>query len=217
MEGLKMSKSLGNVIRPADLIARFSVDSTRYVLLAQAPYGTDFSFSEESLLRRHNADLANDLGNLVQRSLSMLVRYRDGIVPEPTQSGDSPGTFVGARERIAAAFEVLDFRGVLAAIWERVGALNLLVEQSKPWELNKRGDSKALDAVLYELCEGLRWIGAFVYPFMPSTGAKIWSALGQSGVPGAQWERSLAWGGLAGGTRCSVPPPLFPKVDEPEP
>ena len=213
MEGLKMSKSIGNVIRPAELIERFSVDSARYVLFAQAPYGADFSFSEESLLRRHNADLANDLGNLVQRSLSMLARYREGIAPEPTPESDRSHAFHAARERVAAGFETLDFRGALAAIWERVGAMNLLVEQSKPWELSKRGDSKGLDAVLYDLCEGLRWVGAFVYPFMPATGEKIWKALGQGGVPGAPWERSLRWGGLAAGTRCAIPPALFPKVE----
>ncbi|HXW75949.1 MAG TPA: methionine--tRNA ligase, partial [Candidatus Eremiobacteraceae bacterium] len=114
MEGAKISKSVGNVVRPADLIARFSVDSTRYVLFAQAPYGSDFGFSEEALLRRHNADLANDLGNLVQRSLSMLARYRDGVVPA-VASGDQAGAFDAAREAVIASLDRLDFRGALAA------------------------------------------------------------------------------------------------------
>jgi methionyl-tRNA synthetase len=213
MEGVKMSKSLGNVIRPADLIERFSVDSTRYVLFAQAPYGTDFSFSEESLLRRHNAELANDLGNLVQRSLSMLARYREGVVPPPAMESAHAAPFERARVKTAAALEALDFREALAVIWERVGAMNLHVEQTKPWELNKRGDAAALDAALYELCEGLRFIGALVYPFMPATGATIWRSLGQSGTPGAMWEKTLRWGGLSGGTRTAVPPALFPRVE----
>jgi len=213
MEGRKMSKSLGNVIRPAELIERFSVDSTRYVLFAQAPYGTDFSFSEESLLRRHNADLANDLGNLVQRSLSMLARYRDGSVPPAASNSGIGERFGAARDAVMKAFDSLDYRGALTAIWERVGALNLLVEQSKPWELSKRGDAAALDGVLYDLCEGLRWIAAFVYPFMPSTGEAIWQSLGQSGTPGKTWETTLRWGALASGTQTALPPPLFPKVE----
>lgn len=213
MEGVKMSKSLGNVIRPADLIERFSVDTTRYVLFAQAPYGTDFSFSEETMRRRHNADLANDLGNLVQRSLSMLARFRGGVVPQPTAPGTQATAFAAARDAAAAALDKLDFRGALTAIWERVGALNLYVEQSKPWELNKRGDDAGLDAVLYDLCEGLRWIAALVYPFMPQTGERIWQALGQNGIPGKPWDQTLLWGLLVRGTHTAVPPALFPKVE----
>jgi len=212
MEGAKMSKSLGNVIRPADLIGRFSVDALRYVLFAQAQYGTDFSFSEEGMLRRYNAELANDLGNLVQRTLSMLARYRGGVVPAPPR-GQHAADYDAARAKVASALDALDFRVALAAIWERIGALNLFVEQSKPWELDKRGDASALDAVLYDLCEGIRWLGALVYPFMPSTGEKIWAALGQTGVPGRTWETTLRWGGLASGTKTAQPPALFPRVE----
>ncbi len=211
MEGQKISKSLGNVVRPADLTERFGVDGVRYALFAQAPFGVDFSFSEESLTRRYNADLANDLGNLVQRVLAMLGRYRKGVVPAATSGDELNVAFAGTVQRVRAALDDLDFRGALAAIWERVGALNLYVEQAKPWAIAKDGDDALLDETLYNLCEGIRWIAALVYPFMPRTAAAIWQALGQTGTPGQMWETTLHWGGLAAGTQTSLPPVLFPR------
>jgi methionyl-tRNA synthetase len=213
MEGLKMSKSLGNVITAGELIKRYSVDGVRYLLFAQAPFGTDFSPSMEAMTRRYNADLANDLGNLVQRTLSMLQRYRDGSVPIVFAGSALASGFDAARDAVTSALNALDYRSALSAIFERVGALNVHVEQSKPWELSKRGDDDRLGEVLYELCEGVRWIGAFVYPFMPATGEAIWRALGQSGTPGDRWEQQLRWGRLAHDTKAALPPPLFPRAE----
>jgi len=213
VEGQKMSKSVGNILAPSALVERIGLDATRYVLFAQAPFGSDFSLGEEAILRRHNAELANDLGNLVQRALSMLARYRDGIVPAATRGDAFAADFALTRDAVAATLERLDFRTALSTIWERVNQLNLSVEQRKPWELAKGGDAAALDEVLYDLCEGLRWIAALIYPFMPQTGTALWSALGQSGLPGRTWEQSLRWGGLAAGTRTQVPPQLFPRVE----
>jgi methionyl-tRNA synthetase len=213
MEGQKMSKSVGNVIRPQELIERFSVDGVRYVLFSQAPFGVDFSFSEQSLVGRYNAELANDFGNLVQRVLSMLARYRQGVVPARTKGDELDAEFEGAVRATQTALDEVDFRGALAAIWERVNSLNLYVEQSKPWALAKAGDDRALDETLYNLCEGVRLIAGLVYPFMPNAGGAVWNALGQSGTPGDRWESTLRWGGLAAGTRTSVPPALFPRVE----
>jgi methionyl-tRNA synthetase len=213
MEGEKMSKSKGTVVRPADLTAQFGVDAMRYVLLAQATFGSDFGFSEEQMLRRYNADLANDLGNLVQRTLSMLARYRDGVVPESHVNDALSAGFDDARAAYEDALANVDFRGALSSAWERVRALNLYVEQTKPWELAKRPDRAELDRVLYDLCEGLRWIAAFVYPFMPTTSEAMWSSLGLSGVPGAPWSDTLRWGTLATGSRTTLPPALFPRIE----
>jgi methionyl-tRNA synthetase len=213
MGGVKMSKSIGNIVTAGELIERYSVDGVRYLLFSQATYGTDFSLNDEQMLRRYNADLANDLGNLVQRTLSMLARYRQGTVPQWRGSSELAAGFESARDAVTAALLAIDFRGALTAIWERVGELNLHVERSKPWELSKRGEEQRLDEVLYELCEGLRWIAAFVHPFMPATGEAIWSALGQTGVPGRFWEQELLWGRLPAGTKTLVPPSLFPRVE----
>ena len=213
MEGRKMSKSVGNVIRPSELVERFSVDGVRYVLFAQAPFGTDFSFSEDSLLRRYNAELANDFGNLVQRVLAMLARYRGGRVPAATAGDELNVEFDAATLAVRNALDSVDFRGALTAIGARVSALNLYVEQSKPWEIAKSGDAALLDETLYNLSEGIRWIAALVYPFMPQAGETVWDALGQTGTPGETWEKTLRWGRLQAGTQTSVPPPLFPRVE----
>jgi len=213
MEGTKMSKSLGNILTADELIAQYGVDGVRYLLFAQATFGTDFGLSAEGMQRRYNADLANDLGNLVQRTLSMLGRYRAGTVPAARARSSLAAGFESARDSVIAAMAELDYRGALGAIWERVGALNLHVEQSKPWELAKREEGAALDDVLYELCEGVRWISAFIYPFMPATAQTAWNALGQQGVPGQRWDEQLQWGKLAPGTATNVPPPLFPRLE----
>jgi len=213
MEGQKMSKSLGNVIRPAELLETFPLDAVRYVLFAQAPFGADFSFSEETMLRRYNAELANDLGNLVQRVLAMLARYRDGVVTARSSGDELNAEFDETARAVRDALDAVDYRAALQAIWERVGGLNLYVEQAKPWQLNKDANNALLDETLYNLCEGLRWIAALVYPFMPHTGAAIWNALGQAGVPGDRWEDTLHWGQLDPGTKTTLPPSLFPRVE----
>ncbi|MBV8366429.1 MAG: methionine--tRNA ligase [Candidatus Eremiobacteraeota bacterium] len=213
-EGLKISKSIKeSIITGDEMVERFGVDGTRYLLFAQAQFGTDFSLSDEGMSRRYNADLANDLGNLVQRTLSMLARYRGGVVPQSSGVSTLAAGFESARDAVAAALGELDYRGALAAIWERVGALNLHVEKTKPWELAKRNEDARLSDVLYELCEGVRWIAALIYPFMPFSAAAMWSALGQRGVPGDRWETQLIWGTLPHGTTTTIPPPLFPRIE----
>jgi len=215
MGGVKMSKSLGNIVSARELTERYSVDGVRYLLFSQATYGTDFSLRDDEMLRRYNADLANDLGNLVQRTLSMLARYRDGKVPQSRGTSELAAGFEAARDTTQAALRELDFRGALIAIWERVAELNVHVERTKPWELAKLADTQRLNDVLYELCEGVRWIGALVYPFMPAAGETIWRALGQRGTPGTFWEQELRWGRLAGGTQTKLPPAMFPRIEGP--
>ena len=213
MEGQKMSKSLGNVIRPAELLEHFPVDAIRYVLFAQAPFGSDFSFTEESLFRRYNAELANDFGNLVQRVLSMLARYRGGKVPARSAGDELNVEFETAADQTRAAMERVDYRAALAAIWERVKSLNLYVEQAKPWSLHKDGNEQLLDETLYNLCEGVRWAAALLYPFMPASSESIWRALGQAGIPGQTWEKTLRWGLLEPGSLTQVPGALFPRAE----
>jgi methionyl-tRNA synthetase len=216
IDGQKMGKSLGNAVDPFALARRFGADSMRYFLLREAPFGSDFSYSEEKIAQRRNSDLANDLGNLLQRTLSMLQRYRDGIVPErsgpPSELADrfaSLPTLV--RERILD----LRFREALEGIWELVTALNRTIDERKPWELHKASRTEELNALLYDLCEGLRWLAIMLYPFMPERMHEMWQQLGAPGRIDEDWSASLrAWGGLAPITQTALAAPLFPKLDE---
>ncbi|MFY9778928.1 MAG: methionine--tRNA ligase [Candidatus Baltobacteraceae bacterium] len=212
-EGEKMSKSKGNVIDPFDLAERFGPDSVRYFLLREAPFGSDFSLSLEKVRLRHNGDLGNDLGNLVKRSLAMLTRYRESTVP--ARAGAEFGSrFAGLGERVGAHIAELEFREALEATWELVGALNRSIDERKPWELHKRGDAAALDAVLYDLCEGLRWLAHLLAPFMPATAAAIWQQLGLEGEPHGDWRDELAWGVIPPGTVLApAEAPLFPRIE----
>jgi methionyl-tRNA synthetase len=217
LEGEKMSKSKGNVVDPFDLVARFGADTVRYFLLREAHFGSDFSFSEEKVRVRRNGDLGNDLGNLVKRSLAMLARYRGGVVPTPAGApASSPfgARFADLGGRVGVQLEDLAFRDALEGIWELVTALNVTVEERKPWDLHKRGDDAALDAVLYDLCEGLRWLAHLTFPFMPTTGRGIWTQLGFENDPHGAWSQELVWGRLAPGTKTApMDGALFPRLD----
>jgi methionyl-tRNA synthetase len=214
VEGEKMSKSKGNVIDPFVVAERFGADTIRYFLLREAPFGSDFSFSEEKVRLRRNGDLGNDLGNLVKRSLAMLSRYRDGVVPKTHAPSEIGNRFQGLGQLVGDRIAELDFRGALEAIWDLVAALNRTIDERKPWELSKRGDDAALDSVLYELCEGIRWLAHLTAPFLPATARDIWEQLGETGDPNGDWARELVWGKLHPGTHVEPSPgALFPRID----
>ncbi|MBV9333366.1 MAG: methionine--tRNA ligase [Candidatus Eremiobacteraeota bacterium] len=215
VDGQKMSKSLDNAVDPFLLADRFGADAMRYFLLREAPFGSDFSYSEEKIAQRRNSDLANDLGNLLQRSLSMLARYRDGIVPEPatpksTLAQKFASLPIVVRDRI---FE-LRFREALESIWELVTTLNRTIDERKPWELHKAGRTGELNAVLYDLCEGLRWLAMLLHPFMPERMSEMWQQLGAPGRIDEDWSSAMkAWGGFPPVTQTALSAPLFPKVE----
>jgi methionyl-tRNA synthetase len=214
LEGEKMSKSKGNVVDPFALAERFGADTVRYFLLREAHFGSDFSFGDEKVRLRRNGDLGNDLGNLVKRSLAMVSRYRAGVVPAKPSASRFGDRFVDLGARVGAHVERLAFREALESVWELVTALNVSIEETKPWELSKRGDDAALDAILYELCEGLRMLAHLVFPFMPTTGVGIWTQLGFAGEPAGAWANELAWGGLrAGSVTAPRSEALFPRID----
>ena len=213
-EGEKMSKSLGNVIEPFALVRDFGADSVRYFLLREAPFGSDFSISLEKLRGRHNSDLGNDLGNLVRRSLSMLDKYRNGLITSASGSALSE-RFTGLGERVRERIMALAFREALELIWELVTALNREIDDRKPWALHKAGLDVDLDALLYDLCEGIRWLAILLHPFMPAKATEIWRQLGLPGSPDGNWAEELRWGYLAANTQTALGPPTFPRIDPP--
>ena len=214
VDGQKMGKSLGNAVDPFALARRFGPDSMRYFLLREAPFGSDFSYSEEKIMQRHNSDLANDLGNLLNRTLSMLSRYRQGVVPQPAAAaarfGDAFESLpVVVRERLLD----LRFREALEGVWELITALNRTIDERKPWALHKEERNDELDAVLYDLCEGLRWIATLLHPIMPERMTAMWRQLGNPGRIDEDWTVALRWGGLKSGTQTELGEPLFPRVE----
>jgi methionyl-tRNA synthetase len=221
----KMSKSLGNVISPLKMKDVYGLDAFRYFLCREMTFGLDASFSEDALVDRINADLANDIGNLFSRVLAMAIKYCDGAVPV-AEAGFLPdtepdlkelaGKTVCEYEKQMAAFYT---SRALAAVWEFIGAMNRYVDYTAPWDLAKdAARKKSLDAVIYTLLEGLRIIAGLVYPVMPDTAKTMAERLGLSAgnnkTMGFELDALKTWGRLAPGTRLLQPVSLFPRVDK---
>jgi len=215
----KMSKSLGNVVEPRALAARYGVDQVRYFFLREMVFGLDAHFSQEALVSRINADLANDLGNLLARSLGMAFKYRQGVVPAPGAPGSPDQELILlAREtadNFLKQFPALEFSRALAGVWEFISHLNRYIVANAPWELAKQPeDAVRLDTVLYHLLESLRWIAALLRPVMPGSALKMSEQLG---LGLALWDpplpEVLQWGRLLPGGRLKPGPPLFPRIE----
>ena len=218
IEGEKMSKTVGNVVDPLDMTERYGLDQVRYFLLRETTFGTDGDFSEEALKNRINGELANDYGNLVNRTLGMLMRYRSGVVPERgTVDGEADAILLAAAGKARAGAEEamadFAFHRALHAIWGLVGAANKYVDVTAPWKLDKAGDDKRLDEAMYNLCEALRVIGILTLPFLPEKAALL---LDQLGVPAEErtYAATATWGGLPSGRTLSKGKALFPRLDD---
>jgi methionyl-tRNA synthetase len=213
----KMSKSRGRTLSPLDLAEKYGLEALRYFLLREMVFGLDANFSEVGLVNRLNADLANDLGNLLQRTLTMVGRYCDGRIPaagDPATPGDR--TLVRVAEalggKVADAVEVFAFHRALEAIWDLLNACNKYLDDQKPWELAKR-DRDALQRVLGHVCEALRLTGLFLFPFLPATAEKMWAQLGMAGPPADARLAEVGRWGAAAPRRMRRGEALFPRVE----
>jgi methionyl-tRNA synthetase len=213
MDDRKMSKSLGNVIDPLELIDVYGVDPVRYYLFRAASFGQDGSISVDGLHERYERELGNDLGNLLSRTTAMVARYREGALPVVAGSPELAAELDALAPKVAGRLDAYDLTGALDEIWDVVRALNRHVEQNAPWELAKdEGKAPDLDRVLFDLADGLRVLAVALAPYLPETSPQILAALGQ--------DESLDWAGArAGQTRAAegIAPaePLFPRVDAP--
>jgi methionyl-tRNA synthetase len=212
--GRKMSKTLGNVIELDVLQKHFSIDAIRYFCLREMVFGQDGRFGYESLIDRANSDLASGLGNLSSRTLTMISRYCDSIIP----SGNDPEgeTFIEqARDQFLLHFENLAFSRALEAAWSVVARVDKIISDAKPWDLAKDANQKQkLGAVLYSGAESLRWLCVLLYPVMPEASGAIWNQLGLEGSPAQINPVELKWGELKEGTKIGEVQPVFPRLDK---
>jgi methionyl-tRNA synthetase len=221
VRGERMSKSAGNYIDPLEAADRFGADAVRYLLLRELPFDRDGDISWETMIDRYNADLANDLGNFVYRTLSMLQRYFDGKVPAPDGDahkldGDLRKAFEKAVKGLDRQFKQLDFGAALESIWAAVNRGNKYIEETAPWVLAKQSDQrKRLQTVMYNLSEAIRLTTYLIAPFLPETSKKIASQV--KADLKAPWETTQEWGGMAVRTQTTLGEVLFPRIEKPEP
>jgi methionyl-tRNA synthetase len=209
-DGQKMSKSTGNVVDPVAVIDEWGVDAFRFYALRELDIGPDGNWTDAGFKARYSAELANGLGNLVNRSLSMLRRYRNGVVPERSNELEPDAGKVAEATR--AALENYQLQAALQWVWSLVTRANQYVDQTAPFKLAKDpAQGKRLDEVLYNLAEACRILAVLLRPFLPDTAAKIYSQLGLQGAPDA--FSAAAWGGLTPGQQIGEPVPLFPRKE----
>jgi methionyl-tRNA synthetase len=211
---VKMSKSLGNVVSPESLVEAYGADATRYFLMREVPFGLDGNFSHNSMLTRINSDLANDLGNLLSRATGMVVRFAGGVLPA---SGVADQFDLALQQRAqilqnayTTAMNNLEFHNALSALWEFISEANRYVDQTKPWQEAKSGNTERLNTRLYNTIEATRLAAVYLLPFMPDTANKILSAISQE-IKGHNLEQLAKWGGSLSPVKIVQAQPLFEK------
>jgi methionyl-tRNA synthetase len=233
MDSAKMSKSLGNVVRPRPIVHVLGMDALRYYLLRETVFGQDGNFSYDALVQRYNSDLANGLGNLASRTLTMIEKYFDGTIPNPSDATrfteDDRQLDLEIRQRaevltrdesplgVPYRLEQFDFSRGLETIWSFISAVDVYLTSTRPWVLAEDASKRErLGRVLYTAGESLRFIASLVYPVLPETTDKLWKWLGQSSPLGAQDPTQLKWGDLRTGTKIGQSQTLFPRIEKTE-
>ena len=217
--GEKMGKSNATGIRPAELVEDFGVDCYRYYFLREISFGQDGSFSWESMQQRYTTDLANDLGNLANRTLNMVMSYCDGAVPEPGAPLGAPEESLSSDLATAlegmAGIDRLDFKKALEDLWVFVSGVNRYIEARAPWKLNKQGAGDDLATTLYTAVDALRIIAVLIFPVMPVAAERLWAKLGLPDALDAQrLPDAASWGLTPVGANVDRGDLLFPKLEE---
>ncbi|HVY69444.1 MAG TPA: methionine--tRNA ligase [Verrucomicrobiae bacterium] len=209
-DGQKISKSTGNIVDPIAVIDEWGVDAFRYYVVRELDIGPDGNWTDAGFAARYQAELANGLGNLVNRSLSMLKRYRGGVLPKP--SNDLAEDATKAVTDAIAKLQANQLQGALQSIWGLINRANQYIDQTAPFKLAKDpAQAERLDAILYSLAETCRVLGVLLWPFIPGTATRIFTQLGLNEEPGRLAK--AAWGGLAAGHVIGEPEALFPRKD----
>lgn len=211
----KMSKSKGNVIYPEPIIELYGIDAFKYFLLREFSFGQDGSFHREKFLQRLNSDLANDLGNLVNRTITMIEKYNDSIIPTQKEESEFDASLIemgiSVAEKVEQHMEKLSFSNALEEIWKLIRRTNKYIDETSPWVLAKEDKKEILDTVLLNLSESLRIISILIKPFMEKTSVEIRRQLGLNGE--AIWENAKVWNKIAEGTKVEKAEAIFPRLE----